>query len=142
MRPTITRHARLVRALAATASLTLLAVACSPGGTSSEEADSNQAQQLAQQFASAITDAGYSPPPEGTIKALYGEDGGASCAQAGGPGQILGLAGFGNPSYGGRRILDPQVKAYDEAVISTYCPDKLEDYQEVLGETRTEQSIP
>jgi hypothetical protein len=34
------------------------------------------------------------------------------------------------------------VKAYDEAVISTYCPDKLEAYQDVLGSTRTEQTIP
>jgi hypothetical protein len=142
MRTVIKQHAPWARALAATASLAMLVVACSPGGTSSEEADSDQAQQLAQQFATAITDAGYSPPPEGTIKALYGEDGGVSCAQAGGLGQVLGLAGFGNPSYGGRRILDPQVKAYDEAVINTYCPDKLEDYQEILGQTKTEQSIP
>jgi len=130
------------RALVATASLALLVMACSPGGVSTDEADSDQAQQLAQQLATAVSDAGYSPPPEGTITALYGEDGGVSCAQAGGLGQILGLAGFGNPSYGGRRILDPKVKAYDEAVINTYCPDKLEDYQEILGETKTEQSIP
>jgi hypothetical protein len=138
----VKQYAPWGRALAATASLALLVVACSPGGTSSEEADSDQAQQLAQQFASAISDAGYSPPPEGTIRALYGEDGGVSCAQAGGLGQTLGLAGFANPSYGGRRFLDPKVKAYDEAVINTYCPDKLEDYQEILGETKTEQSIP
>jgi len=140
---TVIKHrAPWVRTLAATACLALLVAACSPGGTSSEEADSDQAQQLAQQFASAVSDAGYSPPPEGTIKALYGEDGGVSCAQAGGLGQVLGLAGFGNPSYAGRRVLDPRVKAYDEAVISTYCPDKMEDYQEILGETRTEQTIP
>ena len=138
----INRRMPWAQVLAATVCLGLLVAACSPGGTSSEEADSAQAQQLAQRFASAISDAGYSPPPEGTIKALYGEDGGVSCAQVGGLGQVLGLAGFGNPSFGGRRILDPQVKAYDEAVVSTYCPDKLEDYQEVLGKTKTEQSIP
>jgi hypothetical protein len=142
MRSVTNQRAPWVRAFAATASLALLVMACSAGTTSSEEADSEQAQQLAAQLASTLADAGYSPPPESTITTLYGEDGGVSCAQAGGLGQILGLAGFGNPSYGGRRILDPQVKAYDEAVISTYCPDKLEDYQEVLGKTKTEQSIP
>jgi len=136
------RRAPWARTIAATASLALLVVACSPGGVSTDQADSEQAQQLAQQFASAVSDAGYSPPPEGTITALYGENGGVSCAQAGGLGQVLGLAGFANPSYGGRRVLDPQVKAYDEAVISTYCPDKMEDYQEILGKTRTEQTIP
>lgn len=128
--------------VAATVSVALLVMACAAGSTSSDEADGDNARALEKQFASALRDAGIDPPPGKLIRQLYGEDGGVSCAQAGGLGQILGLAGFGNPSYAGRAVLDTNVKAYDDAVISTYCPDKMEAYQDVLGETRTEQTIP
>jgi hypothetical protein len=115
---------------------------CSAGTTPSQEAGSPEAQQLAQKLSDQLTAAGLPVPPMNVLTTLYGADGGVSCTNVAALEHQNGLTRFGSPSIGRRVIMDPKVLAYDEAVISTYCPDLLPDYKEVVKGLMTATTIP
>lgn len=120
----------------------LLLAGCSAGTTLSQEANSPEAQQLATQFADKLTAAGLPVPPTGVITTLYGADGGVSCANVAAFQHQAGLTSFGSSAIGRRVIMDPKVVAYDEAVVSTYCPDLLPGYQAYVKGLTTAATIP
>jgi hypothetical protein len=117
----------------------LLLAGCSAGTTSTDEADSADAQQKAAQLQSALAAAGLPQPSTEVLTTLYGADGGVSCQNVGDLLHTDGLALFGNPSHSRRVPIDPKVIAYDTAVISTYCPDLLQAFQSKVTEQTTPQ---
>lgn len=118
--------------------------ACASAGSVSEaDADKDEAIQLADQLNERLAAEGLPEVDQETARALYGVDGGVSCENAGNLQQELGLFQFGNNSLHWRRVvLDPSLANYDLAVIETYCPDKADDYEEVLEDLDTEETIP
>ena len=129
----------LLRPATAILGVALLLAGCSAGTTSTDEADSAKAQELATQLQTALGAAGLPQPSTEVLTTLYGEDGGVSCQNVGDLLQTDGLALFGNPSHARRVPVDPKVIAYDTAVISTYCPDLLPAFQAKVTEQTTPQ---
>lgn len=119
----------------------LLFGGCS-GPTSTSEKSSQQAQQLAQQLNANLAAAGLSEVPTSILTTLYGEDGGATCVNAGASQDRLGLAQFGSYAIGRRVIMDPKILEFEKAVISTYCPDKLTAFQDATSGLKTAPTIP
>ena len=54
----------------------------------------------------------------------------------------LGTAQFRSYAIGRRVIMDPKILAYEKAVITTYCPDKLAAYESVVSGLKTAPTIP
>lgn len=135
--------ARRTMAVTSLVAAGLLLSGCSAAGTVSEDdAASSTAVELAGQLNESLEQAGLPPVPEGTAVALYGVDGGVSCVNAGELQQTLSLAQFGNGGAIARRlVMDPDVLAYDEAVISTYCPEELDGFTDLVDGLSTESTI-
>ena len=134
------------RSYLAVAALLLIAAlllgGCAAGTTPASEAKSPEAQQLAAQLGEKLTAAGLRVPPTNVMTVLYGVDGGIACINAGQPEHSNGLWLFGSVNPGRRVIADPKVIAYDEAVIGTYCPDKLPAAQAITKGMQTGATIP
>lgn len=120
----------------------LLLGGCAAGTAPASEAKSPEAQQLAAQLGEKLTVAGLRVPPTNVLTTLYGADGGLACINAGQPEHNNGLWLFGSVNPGRRVIVDPKVIAYDEAVIATYCPDKLPAAQAITKGLQTGATIP
>ncbi len=134
---------RTIRGLLAAATLGIILAGCSAGTVPPDTAKSAEAQRLATTLQSALATAGLPQPDVSVLTVLYGTDGSVSCANAGDTTHVDGLALFGSPSHGRRVPLDPKVVAYDEAVILTYCPDKLPAFQKTVADQTTPvQTIP
>lgn len=112
------------------------------GTTPKSESSSPQAQELAQQLNQALAAAGLPAQPAEISTVLYGVDGGVSCINAGDREHRTGLNGFGSYTIGRRAVMDPKVLAYDTAVITVYCPDKLADFQSLTQDLKTAATIP
>ena len=134
---------RTVRRLLAAAALGIVVAGCSAGTVPPDTAKSAEAQQLATKLQAALAAAGLPQSDVTVLAVLYGTDGSVSCANAGDTTHVDGLVLFGNPSHGRRVPLDPTVVAYDEAVITTYCPDKLDAFRKTVADQTTPvQTIP
>jgi hypothetical protein len=129
----------LLRPAASILGVALLLAGCSAGTTTTDEADSDDAKAKAAQLQSALAAAGLPQPSTEVLTTLYGADGGVSCQNVGDLLHTDGLALFGNPSHSRRVPVDPKVIAFDEAVISTYCPDLLPAFQSKVTEQTTPQ---
>ncbi|MRJ77508.1 hypothetical protein GEV29_13260 [Aeromicrobium sp. SMF47] len=130
------RTAILAAALAAGLS------ACTPSGTASDPG-SARAQRLADELNANLARLELPPVDQETATALYGTDGGVSCENVNELQHELSLSQFGNNSLNLRRVrLDPSIVAYDVAVIATYCPEKAGSLRDVLGELKTDDTIP
>ncbi|MBC9734012.1 hypothetical protein [Nocardioides marmotae] len=142
----ITKHARAVRSSVCAASLVLgvgLGVSgCSAAGSASGSGG-DEARTLAGQLNDRLAASGLSTLDTETATALYGTDGGVSCENVGELQQQLALSQFGNNSVNLRRVvLDPSLVSYDLAVIETYCPDQLGDFEDLVDELDTEETVP
>jgi len=139
---TTTSKRSTVRAGIITVALVLLGGCVAEGTTSEDEAQSDEAAQLADELNTALESAGLVPVATSTAEQLYGSDGGWTCEVVGGLDHKLAVNQFGNLSANHRRIfLDPSIVAYDEAVIQTYCPDELDDYQDVIDGIEQKETI-
>ncbi|MFN2117460.1 MAG: hypothetical protein ACK2T1_07225 [Candidatus Promineifilaceae bacterium] len=112
------------------------------GPTSTSERNSPEAQQLAQQLNADLAAAGLPEVPTNTLITLYGADGGLSCINVGNLQHRLSLAEFGSYPIGRRVFMDPKVLEYQNAVISTYCPDKLTVLEDLVQNLKTADTIP
>lgn len=120
----------------------LLVLALALGGCTAaatvtqDEANSPEAQQLAQQLNTTLAASGLNAPPVAILAALYGVDGGASCAalQDGGGQAILGMTFNGDASGRRRAGVSQEVLAYDQAVVQTYCPAQLATFQGIVAQ--------
>ncbi len=135
-------HRTPIVLIALLAAAMLLLGGCAAGTTPASEADSPEAAQLATQLGEKLTAAGLSVPPANILTQLYGVDGGIACTNAGALEHGNGLWLFGSNHPGRRVIVDPTVLAYDEAVIATYCPDKLPALQTTTQGLQTGVTIP
>ena len=134
-----TRSATLLLVLLLTAAVVL--AGCG-GTTPRSESSDPQAQQLAQQLNQALAAAGLPAQPAEIATVLYGVDGGVSCLNVGNREHVAGLSGFGSNAIGRRGVMDPKVLAYDAAVITTYCPDKLATFQDLTQSLMTAATVP
>lgn len=142
MRTRRTNGTRVVAGAVLAGAVVVLSGCAAAGSTPTDEVTSSTSQQLAAELNTALAQAGLPAVPEGTAQTLYGEDGGISCANVGELQQVLALSQFGNNSGNLRRVyLDPRVVAYDGAVISTYCPDALDAFTELVDGLDTQQTI-
>lgn len=107
---------------------------CAAATVQTEEANSPEAQQLAQQLSDTLTAMGVTPPATAILAALYGTDGGVSCValQDGGTQAILGLTYNGDTSGRRRASVSDEVLAFDQAVVQTYCPAQLQTFQDMV----------
>jgi hypothetical protein len=128
-----------VRLLVAVLVAVLLA-GCGP--TSESESSSSEAEKLAKQLQSTLKSEDLPVPSTDVLTSLYGDDGGVSCENVDGRAHRAGLDSFGAPAIGRRVVMDPKVLAYDRAVISTYCPEELDAFEDAVQDLELEETIP
>ncbi len=104
-----------------------------------------EASEKADQLIAAIEEAGYEAPDKDQIVGVLGDDGGALCED---PSSALtrsvfrGMLFNGAAGPGARPIVaDDRVAAGQLLVISVYCPDELEDFQEFVDDLEFDDTI-
>ena len=142
MRSRATRSVPLLRSAGLALALGLAVSACTAAGAGSDS-DSDRATELADQLNQNLADAGLPSLDTETATTLYGTDGGVACENVGELQFDLSLAQFGNNSGNLRRVvMDPSLFDFDQAVIETYCPDKIDEFRDVVDDLDTEETIP
>jgi hypothetical protein len=114
--------------------------------TYSSGKDDRQAKQKAQELTQKLEQAGL-PVPENQdiITSTLGNDGGAVCDN---PLSALGKASLFNQltngaAFVGQRpiIADKVVLKGEALILQTYCPEKLEKYQDKINDLKTDDTI-
>ncbi|CAB4878556.1 MAG: hypothetical protein F2793_05505 [Actinobacteria bacterium] len=142
------RGGRLGVASACASGLALAILVTGCGPTTPEEASSDAAIASAQALQGTLealqaTGVNVPVPAIETLTVLYGQDGGIACINA----ESAFITGFNAGHFGsasGRRpgMLDPAAVAYDVAVLSTYCPQTLENYKATVEGWATGGTLP
>ncbi len=119
------------RRLVLLASVAVATVAC--GDAEHSEQERGRAEQL---VASANA-AGVAPRlTAGVAASLYGSDGAVVCdvvrggLRSGGAGIVV----LGNPAHGRRKSITDDAVTYGRLVVQTYCPDVLDDYDDLVAD--------
>ena len=105
-----------------------------------------EAQQKAQQLTQQFQKAGLpTPASQDTITRSLGTDGGAVCDN---PANALGKAVFkdlltNGADFVGRRpvIVDRRLLLGEALILQTYCPDKLQPYQNLILKLKTADTV-
>ncbi len=106
--------------------------------------DTEQAQQMADELIASIEADGGTAPSADLIAGVLGDDGGILCqdpSSALAKATLLGALVNGSGGPGSRpiiaesRLLEGQLR-----VISVYCPDELEDFQEFVDSLETTET--
>jgi hypothetical protein len=112
------------------------------GAKKSDQAAQQKAQELTQKFAAAGLPV---PADQEVITRQLGADGGYVCHD---PGSALGRALLfdqiaNGASFAGHRpvIGDTQVLKGELLIIQTYCPDKLGQFQDRVGNLKTDDTV-
>lgn len=126
--------------LVAALSLAVLLVGCQ--GSPAKDPDSPEAFRKALELQDKLEEKGLRAPHTDTLVQLYGTDGGVAVMYADSDFQkYYNLVHFGNTGYRPGH-LDPDVVAYDEAVLEVYAPEKLPAYREMVEDWETRELIP
>jgi hypothetical protein len=112
---------------------------------SGKKADA-EAKDKAQQLTQAFEQAGLRVPQDQTIiTRSLGTDGGAICEN---PGDALGKAILfdslaNGASFVGRRpiVADRRIVAGQALIMQVYCPDKLQDYRDVIDDLKFDDTL-
>lgn len=103
--------------------------------------ESVRAQEKADELIAALEDAGLGTPDRDQIVRVLGDDGGATCDN---PNNALSRATLfaqlanGATGPGGRPIIaDSRVVQGQLLIIQTYCPDELDDFQQLIDDLNT-----
>ena len=103
------------------------------------------AKDKADTFLVALEEAGLQQPDRDTIARVYGTDGGRACTMSEGDIQQA-LAAFNAQRTGeinGRPgQIDPRAREYERTMISTYCPDRLEAFDDYVDGLRFRRTRP
>jgi hypothetical protein len=110
-----------------------------------QEADA-AAQQKAEQLANKLDQAGLPVPADLDIFVRsLGNDGGNVCDN---PASALGRATLydqitNGADFVGRRpvIVDPRIIQGEVLILETYCPEKLQEFRDELGDLKTDDTI-
>lgn len=100
--------------------------------TSTSESDEANEKALAAQLVDAAHAAGVAPrlTPE-VAESLYGADAPGVCDTFdGGLGTSEQNMILGNPALGRRKTITDRAITYGRVVVETYCPDKLDEYND------------
>jgi hypothetical protein len=105
-----------------------------------------EAQAKAAQLIAAYEQAGLPvPSDQATVERTFGTDGGNVCAN---PANALGRATLfdsmtNGGSFVGRRavLIDRTVLKGQALIMQTYCPDKLQEFQEKTQDLKTDDTI-
>jgi len=108
--------------------------------------DNQQAQAKAEQLTKAFAQAGLAVPVDtDQLVASLGTDGAAVCEN---PANALGKATLADSltngaSFVGRRavIIDKQILQGEALILKTYCPDKLQPYQDKIDQLKSDDTI-
>jgi Tfp pilus assembly protein PilX len=108
--------------------------------------ESQRASELADELIAALEEEGATVPSRDTIIRVFGDDGGAVCAADPGDGLIAAtlFAQLTNGAAGpGTRpvIADSRVVQGSRLVIETYCPDKLENFQQSVEDLELSDEV-
>ena len=114
--------------------------------TYSGKKETQEAQQKAQQLTQKLENAGLRVPQDQDILVRsLGDDGGAVCEN---PGNALGRAILydqltNGADFVGRRpvIADRDIVRGEVLILDTYCPDKLDEYQDKIDELKYDDTI-
>jgi hypothetical protein len=97
-----------------------------------------QAQDKAEELIAALATKGARTPDQDVVVRVLGDDGGAICED---PGEALrratlqGMLSNGAAGPGHRPIqADKRTVQFQLLVVSIYCPDELDDFQEVVDD--------
>jgi hypothetical protein len=119
------------RALAVLSATAALVTGCSARSGSDREVE----QQKAAELVAATRTAGVAPRLTTDLaEALYGTDAPGVCDLFDG-----GLATsaknliLGNPAHGRRKTVTDEAVVYGRLVVQTYCPDELDDFEDVVA---------
>ncbi|WP_181311606.1 hypothetical protein [Nocardioides campestrisoli] len=128
-----------MRARRALAVPLLLAVTLCSLAACGNSDDSDIAQQRAEQLVQATQDNGSAPGlTTRTARSLYGEDADAVCGDL--EDRPLGLAGWARVT---RAVPEEHVEdlvAYDRTVVDVYCPDLMDDFDDLLDSLHVDES--
>ena len=109
--------------------------------TFSSARSTEEAEQKADQFIAELTAAGYTAPSKEQVVRVFGDDGGAACANPNSAlrqGFLLGELTNGASGPGIRPIIaDNRVLKGQLLMIKVYCPDELEKLTDVVDKLRT-----
>ncbi|MFE5705381.1 hypothetical protein CJ179_43180 [Rhodococcus sp. ACS1] len=116
--------------------LTIIALLLFPYVSSNREADDKADQLIA-----ALDQAGARTPSHDQIVGVLGDDGGAICANPNAPlarATLLSQMANGAGGPGTRPVVvDERVVKGELLVIQIYCPDKLPEFQQFVGDLET-----
>jgi hypothetical protein len=103
------------------------------------------ASDKAKEFISALDKAGLQQPDRDSIARVYGTDGGRACTMS--KSEInQALSAFNAQRTGeinGRPgLLDPRARTYERTMMQTYCPDRLEAYDDFVADLRFDRTRP
>jgi hypothetical protein len=113
--------------------------------TFTERHHSTQANAKASALTTKLVAAGYGVPDQDTIVALLGTDGGAVCKHP--TGDLSKATWFSNMANGaggpGARpvIADSRAVAAEAIVISVYCPEHLQQFQDDVQDLKTDTTV-
>ena len=106
---------------------------------------SNEATQKAQQLSQELASQGLGVPDEDILVRTLGTDGGNVCDN---PASALGKAVLNDQltngaDFVGRRviIIDERMVKGEAAILKTYCPDELAEYQEKIQDFKTDNTL-
>lgn len=111
----------------------------------SDHHHSAQANAKASELTTKLVAAGYGVPDQDTVVALLGTDGGAVCEHP--TGDLSKATWFSTMTNGaggpGTRpvIADSRAVAAEAIVISVYCPEHLEQFQENVQDLKTDTTV-
>ncbi|GAA1964385.1 hypothetical protein [Catenulispora subtropica] len=113
--------------------------------TYTQHKHSAEAASKARQLQAAMVAAGYPEPDEDTLIAIFGRDGGAVCKDpTGALNKAQWLDNMANGAGGpGMRpvIADRKAVAAEAIVISVYCPDHLQAFQDKIDDLKTGTTV-
>jgi len=107
--------------------------------------ETEAAKEKAGELSRLLEKNGLPAPDQDIIVRSLGEDGGAVCEN---PADALGKATYldqlsNGASHVGKRpvIADPKVVQAQAAILEVYCPDKLAEFEDELGELKTDDTV-
>jgi Tfp pilus assembly protein FimT len=104
-----------------------------------------QAQDKADELIAALEDAGATAPSQDQVVRVLGEDGGAICedpTDALRRATLYGMLTNGAAGPGIRPVIaDERTVRFQRLVVEIYCPDELEDFEELVADLEFDDVI-
>jgi hypothetical protein len=109
----------------------------------SPSASDAQARDLAAELVASLEDAGLQAPDEEVAARVYGTTGGAGCTVSADDVLARNISNAqGTGEVAGRRgLIDPRFVQYERIVLQTYCPERVDDFDDVVSGLRLKRTL-